>query len=337
MAIFEIDNGRAKRVKPVEFEFEKDLQKLVESNLETFFNCRFVASEFYTGINHSGRIDTLALSEDNNPVIIEYKKIASSHLINQSLYYRHWINDHKGDFQLAVNKALGMEEKVNWSSIRVICLAPEYRKYDLYAVREMGANIELWNYRLYDNGLLNVEVAFKKSPTSSVMIEANHPKPKTPALLPDTDIEGMFWRVIEHQYNLIIGKNEDGMPIRGLRAGIDYVFISYPSGASVTSQVGKGKFEPYCFLNETNVIHIRFSKVYSRYIKEHLRQFNTPGAKDTTLRKILKSSDAYIGNLKNIDFQEIRTTAMAFNWNLLSHEVKLGVPRSNKLNSISKD
>lgn len=51
------------------------------------FNCRFIASEFSTGSEHAGRIDTPALSEDKNPVVIEYKKVESSELLNQSLYY----------------------------------------------------------------------------------------------------------------------------------------------------------------------------------------------------------------------------------------------------------
>ena len=38
---------------------------------------------------HAGRIDSLALSEEDNPVIIEYKKVESSELINQSLFYLH--------------------------------------------------------------------------------------------------------------------------------------------------------------------------------------------------------------------------------------------------------
>ena len=87
MAIFEINSGKAKLIRLSEFRLEKDLQKTIENNLDTIFNCRFVATEFSTGDIHSGRIDTLAISEDNNPVIIEYKKVASSELINQSLYY----------------------------------------------------------------------------------------------------------------------------------------------------------------------------------------------------------------------------------------------------------
>lgn len=167
MAIFQIDNGKANRIRLSEFRLEKDLQTLIEQNLETIFNCRFVATEFSTGNLHSGRIDSLALSEDNNPVIIEYKKVASSELINQSLYYLHWITDHKGDFQVAVNKALCADIEVDWSEIRVICLAPEYKKYDLHAVQVIGANIELWQYKIYENGVLNIEEIYRRTETIS--------------------------------------------------------------------------------------------------------------------------------------------------------------------------
>lgn len=167
MAIFEIDKGKARRVRLSEFKLEKDLQQLVENNLQTIFNCRLIATEFSTGNIHSGRIDTLAISEDNNPVIIEYKKVASSDLINQSLYYLHWIRDHKGDFQIAANRTLGKDVEVDWSDIRVICLAPEYKKYDLHAVQVMGANIELWQYKTYDNGILNIEEVYKRTTSTS--------------------------------------------------------------------------------------------------------------------------------------------------------------------------
>lgn len=167
MPIFEIEKGVTKRIKPTKFKLEKDLQKLIESNLKTIFNCDFVATEFSTGNLHSGRIDTLALSEDSNPVIIEYKKVASSELINQSLYYLHWMKDHKGDFQVAVNKSLGKDVEIDWSDIRVICLAPEYKKYDLHAVQVMGANIELWQYKIYENGILNIEEVYRRNSTGT--------------------------------------------------------------------------------------------------------------------------------------------------------------------------
>ncbi len=102
----------------------------------------------------------MALSEENNPVIIEYKKIESSELVTQSLYYLSWLRDHRGDFQIAANRALGPSVEVDWEDIRVICIAPGYKKWDLHAVQQMGANIELWQYRLFENGALYLEQVF---------------------------------------------------------------------------------------------------------------------------------------------------------------------------------
>jgi predicted transport protein len=163
LPLFQRSNEKLTLIKPAKFTNEKELQNLIERNLDVIFNCRLVASEYSTGPVHGGRIDSLALSEENNPVIIEYKVIESSQLINQSLYYLSWINDHRGDFEIAVQKAFPKDIQVDWSSIRVICIAPDYKKYDLHAVQMMGSNIELWQYRYFSNGSLFFEEVFKKS------------------------------------------------------------------------------------------------------------------------------------------------------------------------------
>lgn len=163
MPLFNITNGKLEVHRPNEFDTERELQRLIEASLKTVFNCRFIASEFSTGSVHGGRIDTLALSEDGNPVIIEYKKVASSELVNQSLFYLSWIKDHRGDFELAAMRALGGDLEVDWSDVRVICIAPGYKKYDLHAVKMMGANIELWRYRRFDGDLLYLEETYRRS------------------------------------------------------------------------------------------------------------------------------------------------------------------------------
>jgi predicted transport protein len=168
MPLFEISEGKLVPVEQENFAIERDLQTLIEQNLAAVFNCRFVASEFSTGALHAGRIDSLALSEDNNPVIIEYKKVESSELINQSLFYLHWVQDHKGDFEIAVQRSLGNGVEVDWSDIRVICIAPNYKKYDLHAVQVMGANIELWKYRLFKNGSIYLEKVFQATKVSAL-------------------------------------------------------------------------------------------------------------------------------------------------------------------------
>src|SRR5688572_28958105 len=168
MPLFQKTAGNLQTVEQTNFVSEKDLQSLIERNLDAVFKCRFVASEYSTGAQHAGRIDTLALSEDNNPVIIEYKKAESSELINQGLYYLSWISDHRGDFEIAVLKALGSRAQVDWSDIRVICVAPNYKKFDLHAVQVMGANIELWTYRLFKNQALYLEEILQKSYTPPI-------------------------------------------------------------------------------------------------------------------------------------------------------------------------
>lgn len=163
MPLFEIAQDGLTGIEQTNFVREKELQTLIESNLDVVFNCRFVATEFSTGAEHAGRIDTLALSEENNPVIIEYKKVESSDLVNQSLFYLSWMDDHRGDFEIAAQRALGSDVEIDWSDIRVICIAPNFKKYDLHAVRMMGANIELWSYRLYSNGVLYLDEVFRKA------------------------------------------------------------------------------------------------------------------------------------------------------------------------------
>lgn len=165
MPLFQISKKGLEAIRPSDFRSEKELQTLLESNLAAVFNCRFVASEFATGARHAGRIDTLALSEDNNPVIIEYKRTESATLINQGLFYLSWLDDHHGDFEVVARSSLGPAVNVDWEEIRVICIAPSFTKYDLHAVQSIDRRIELWTYKRFDNNLLQLEPAFGGAPS----------------------------------------------------------------------------------------------------------------------------------------------------------------------------
>ena len=136
---------------------ERNLQRTIEQNLETFLGVRFIASEFTTGDRQRGRIDTLGLDQDGTPTIIEYKKTSKENVINQGLFYLDWLVDHKGDFTLAAQEALGTDVEIDWSNPRLILIAESFSEYDKYAVNRIGANIELWIYRLYGEDLLYLE------------------------------------------------------------------------------------------------------------------------------------------------------------------------------------
>ena len=85
---------------------EKQLQTMIEQNMETFFGIRFLKSEYAIT---SGRMDSIGIDENNSPVIFEYKRSMSENVINQGLFYLDWLLDHKADFKLLVIEKLGME------------------------------------------------------------------------------------------------------------------------------------------------------------------------------------------------------------------------------------
>lgn len=135
---------------------EKELQTLIEKNMETFFGVRFLKSEYAVT---NGRMDSIGIDENNSPVIFEYKRSQNENVINQGLFYLDWLLDHKGDFKLLVIEKLGMEaaSSIDWSVPCVICVAHDFTKYDVHAVNQMQKNIKLVSYRKYSNDLILFE------------------------------------------------------------------------------------------------------------------------------------------------------------------------------------
>lgn len=158
MAIFLTASNSAKQLKKQNFRNEKELQTFVEQNMESLFGIRFLASEFTTSKQHGGRIDSLGLDENNAPVIVEYKWGEKDNIINQGLFYLDWLIDHKGDFQLLVQKKFGNNVKVNFGSPRVVLVAQTFSKYDQYAINRMAENIELWGYARYEDNIFELKL-----------------------------------------------------------------------------------------------------------------------------------------------------------------------------------
>lgn len=155
MPLFHIDrNNHAMRFRASGFELEKQLQKLIELNIEEIFGVRLVATEFVVRGEQPGRIDTLGLDYEGAPTIIEYKRDKNENVINQGLYYMNWLLDHRGDFVVAARDRLEEDVEINWSHPRLIIIAQNYAKWDTYAVNRMGEGIELWEYVCYGDELL---------------------------------------------------------------------------------------------------------------------------------------------------------------------------------------
>ncbi|RSS81752.1 endonuclease NucS domain-containing protein [Streptomyces sp. WAC06614] len=147
LKLFSTGSG-VREIAPRLAEVEADVQALIEAHMEVMLGVRFLASEYeFPG----GRIDSLGLDENNAPVVVEYKRGTHAGVINQGLYYLAWVMDHRDFFRELVKDRLGSEpaSRLLWSGTRLICVAGDYTRYDIHALREYRRSIDLVRYRYF--------------------------------------------------------------------------------------------------------------------------------------------------------------------------------------------
>jgi RecB family endonuclease NucS len=130
MKLFDIRKNKVEEVEQLPFKLERDIQNLIEPNLDTFFGLKFIKSEFTVD---KYRVDTLCFNEESNSfVIIEYKKGNSYSVIDQGYTYLQLLLNHKSDFLLILsqsfNKVMRVEE-IDWSQSRILFISPSFNSY----------------------------------------------------------------------------------------------------------------------------------------------------------------------------------------------------------------
>ncbi|OOP46000.1 hypothetical protein BHU76_11415 [Enterococcus faecalis] len=163
MVLYHINKHEMIEIQEVPFAKEKELQFLVESNLEKLFNLKFVATEFSVD---NFRLDTVAYDEETKSfVIIEYKKGKRFSVIDQGYAYLNSLLAHKGEFVLNYNEQypdqLKRISEIEWSQTRVIFIANDYTNYQQGAVNNPDLPIDLVTVKKYENGLIDVETLNK--------------------------------------------------------------------------------------------------------------------------------------------------------------------------------
>ena len=150
-------NGKVKEYQSGNVTLEKELQTVIENNMETFFGVTFLASEYKT--TDGGRMDSIGIDENHCPVIFEYKRSMKENVINQGLFYLNWLLDHKDSFKVLVIEKLGLKEadKIDWTMPRVVCIAGDFTKYDESAIKQMNRNVSLIRYKKFGSDLLMFE------------------------------------------------------------------------------------------------------------------------------------------------------------------------------------
>lgn len=140
------------------FKLEKDLQAVIEANLDTLFGLTLVSTEFSLG---EFRLDTLAFDEENQAfVIIEYKKGHNYSVIDQGYSCLSLMLNNKADFILEFNERQNQtlkRDKINWASSRVMFLSPSFNRYQKNSVNFKDIPFELWEVRRFAGDLIAID------------------------------------------------------------------------------------------------------------------------------------------------------------------------------------
>ena len=155
MKLFTTKGNKLVSVDSQQFKLEKEIQTLVESNLNELFGLEFVRSEFPL---KTFRIDTLGYDKENKSfVIVEYKRERNFSVIDQGYTYLSLMLNNKSDFILEYNencKDSLKRDDVDWSQSRVIFVSPNFTEYQKNSVNFKDVPFELWEIKKYENGLL---------------------------------------------------------------------------------------------------------------------------------------------------------------------------------------
>lgn len=197
--LFDI-SGEVQELPSKQVALEKDLQKLLEENMFTFFGVTFLKSEYKIT---NGRMDSIGIDENNCPVIFEYKRSVNENVINQGLFYLDWLLDHKADFKLLVMDVLGKEKAANidWSMPCVICIANDFTKFDEHAVNQMQRNIKLVRYRKFGDNLIAFE-HLNAPQVQPITYEEPQTKPSSKSGWKDKDFKQYFAEAGEKKQNI---------------------------------------------------------------------------------------------------------------------------------------
>jgi predicted transport protein len=164
MKLFDQKGDTLSHVRSNAFALEKEIQDLVEGNVNELFGLDLVRSEFPI---QSFRFDSLCFDAESNAfVIIEYKKGTNYSVIDQGYTYLSVLLNNKADFILEFNERMERtlkRDEVDWSQSRVIFVSPKFTAYQRHSIGFRNVPFELWEITRFENG----SVSFNQIETQS--------------------------------------------------------------------------------------------------------------------------------------------------------------------------
>ena len=168
MAIYKLGQ-RLDSVKELPFKYEKEIQNIIEKNLNMLLHLDFIRTEF--ALNNF-RIDSLAFDRENKSfVIIEYKRDKNFSVIDQGYAYLSLMLNNKADFILEFNESQQSTLKrndVDWTQSKVIFVSPSFTNYQIEAINFKDLPIELYEIKRFENETISFEQIQKSSAKESI-------------------------------------------------------------------------------------------------------------------------------------------------------------------------
>ena len=179
--LFQKTQNTVREIQHIDFKLEKDIQKLLENNLKSVFGLQFLETEFSL---KDMRFDTVAYDEENAAfVIIEYKKVRNTSLVDQGYAYLHTVLDRKAELVLLYNKMKNDRKQVSdfsWDMTRIYFVSPYFSKFQLAATGFANMPFKLFEIQQYDGGLIEIieienktETEFESSMQDKVIESVN--------------------------------------------------------------------------------------------------------------------------------------------------------------------
>lgn len=174
MSTYKIYTDQLTLIKEKPFKLEKEIQNIVEKNLQTLLGLDFIKTEFSIG---TFRIDSLAFDSDKKSfVIIEYKRDKNFSVIDQGYAYLSLMLNNKAEFILEYNESKSGTLKrndVDWSQSKMLFVSPNFTTYQKEAINFKDLPIELWEIKRFTNDTLSFEQIVNRSSKESIKTVSN--------------------------------------------------------------------------------------------------------------------------------------------------------------------
>jgi predicted transport protein len=169
MKIYSTKNNTLSEIKSKTFRLEKDIQNLVEENLETLFGYDKIKSEFSIG---DYRIDTLCYDKQNKSfIILEYKKDKNFSVIDQGFSYLSVVLDNRSDLILEYQEVTGKrlrKDSIDWSQTKIIFVSTSFSQYQKDSINFRDLPIELYEIGQYENNSVTLIQHLSRSSSTSI-------------------------------------------------------------------------------------------------------------------------------------------------------------------------